>query len=138
MSTLNNSVKLIKFLKLDCRGRKNKNNSVIFIDFCKAFDNVDREILFRIIGKRLNNEKLAMTLLSRLLHPSRIYLNDSTYFKCMNGTPLRCICVRFILCHLSGWPILKIWSNQPGILNNGLCGWCGDNGRNEDITVQSS
>ena len=43
---------IIKILKLGERRRKN-GTSVVFVDFAKAFDQVDRETLIKILKKRL-------------------------------------------------------------------------------------
>jgi hypothetical protein len=49
MSTLDNTRMIIKELKIGMRGRK-REKYLLFVDFKKAFDLVDRNLLLRIIN----------------------------------------------------------------------------------------
>jgi retron-type reverse transcriptase len=64
---------------------------LIFINFQKAFDNVNRQDLIMILEKRIKCKE-TLRILQKLLLPIRVYLDDRIYFTQNNGTPQGMAC----------------------------------------------
>jgi len=76
-STLSNITWVLNYLIIAKRGRKRKR-FLLFVDFQKAFDSVDRSVLTSILHEVLA-DKLKLLQVLRLLAPQKITLEDSDH-----------------------------------------------------------
>ncbi len=78
-STIEHITSILDTLKVGVKGRK-QNKILIFVDFAKAFDSVDRNLLIKIHPDYIK-DGYVRSLIKEILQPQQIHINHKYSFQ---------------------------------------------------------